>query len=177
MGIEVPWAGEALYRLAAYTNGTGDEYFRGLVRGLAQILGVRYAFVGEVDPRAPVRARTVAVWADGRLAQNFEYDLEHTPCAGVLTASTCFYQSGVCAQFPRDRLLVEMGVESYVGTPLRRLDGRTCGLLVALHDRPIDPAKKPEGLLELMAGRAAAELERCRSETALRESEERLRFV
>src|SRR5262245_47109249 len=177
MSVENAWAGEALYRLAHYTNCTGEAYFRGLVCGLADVLSVRYALVAEICPGAAHRARTVAVWADGRIAANFEYDLANTPCAQVLTAKTCFYPSGVVGLFPEDLLLAEMGAVSYVGTPLRGLDGRTFGLLVAMHDQPIDPSRHPQALLELVAGRAAAELERSRVDSQLRQSEQRIRFL
>ena len=41
---------------------TGGEFFRSLVRHLAQALKVRYAFVGEWRAQASARVRTLAVW-------------------------------------------------------------------------------------------------------------------
>ena len=40
---------------------TGEEFFRSLVRHLAQTLNVRYAFVGEWREQAPDRVRALAV--------------------------------------------------------------------------------------------------------------------
>jgi PAS domain S-box-containing protein len=167
----------ALRRLVECGRATGPLFFESLVRTLAEVLGVRYAFIGELPPDNPGQARTLAVWADGRRAENFAYELSGTPCENVVEERTCFYHSGVMALFPGDRLLAEMGVDSYLGTPLRGSDGTTLGLLVVLHDGPIDEALQPEAILELSAGRVAAELERQRGEQALRESERKLRLI
>jgi len=44
-----------------------------------------------------------------------------------------------------------------------------------MHDRPLDPLRSPCRVLDLVAGRAAAELERSRVEAQLRQSEDALR--
>jgi two-component system CheB/CheR fusion protein len=178
MPLAQEWVGEALFRLANWTNCTGEAYFRGLVRGLADVLSVRWVYVSRLHPHKPRHVQVVAGWADGRPADTIEYDLAHTPCAEVLTGATCFYPSGVAGRFPLDLMLAELGVDSYAGTPLRGADGQAHGLLTIMHDRPIDGAlQDPCTILALVAGRAAAELERNRVETQLRQSEEQIRFL
>jgi two-component system CheB/CheR fusion protein len=178
MPIEQEWAGEALFRLANWTNCTGEAYFRGLVHGLADVLSVRWVYVSRLHPRKPRYVQVVAGWADGRPSDDLEYDLAHTPCAEVLTGGACFYPSGVASRFPLDLMLTELGVESYAATPLRGVDGDAHGLLTIMHDRPIDAARQdPCTILALVGGRAAAELERSRVEAQLRQSEEQIRFL
>ena len=100
------------------------------------------------------------------------------PVPKYLTGGNCFYPTGVASQFPRDLMLAEMGVDSYAGAPLRGADGQAQGLLVVMHDRPIDASRQhPCTILGLVAGRAAAELERSRVEAQLRQSEEQIRFL
>src|SRR5690606_16758666 len=71
--------------LRAIVEGTasviGDEFFRTLVRNLAEVLGVRYAFVAEFTG-VKTRVRTLALWARDRFVDNIEYDLAGTPCEG-----------------------------------------------------------------------------------------------
>jgi signal transduction histidine kinase len=119
--------------------------------------------------------QVVAGWADSAPAEPVEYDLAGTPCAEVLTGVSCFFPDRVAEQFPEDRWLVDLGVESYAGTPLRGVDGDAKGLLTIMHDRPLDTPRSPCRILDLVAGRAAAELERSRVEEQLRESEAQLR--
>ena len=178
MPLEQEWAGEALFRLADWTNCTGEAYFRGLVRGLADVLSVRWVYLSKLHPHKSRYVQVVAGWADGEPAANIEYDLDHTPCAEVLTGANCYYPTGVASRFPRDRMLADLGVDCYAGTPLRGADGQAKGLLVIMHDRPLDASQQhPCTILGLVAGRAAAELERSRVEAQLRQSEEQIRFL
>ena len=63
-------------------RGTGEEFFRSLVRRLASAIDVPYAVVAEFAD-VNTRARTVAFWARDRIAENMEYDLAATPCDAV----------------------------------------------------------------------------------------------
>lgn len=166
---------ETLHRLVECATLKGERFFAALVRALAEALNARYAFICQVNPENPQQARTIAGWADGTWIENFEYSLLGTPCEQVVQNQICFYRSGVTRLFPDDRFLVDMGIESYLGAPLRASDGRTLGLLTALHDRPIDEIHQPEVLIQIFADQAAAELERQQVDEAVRVSEERLR--
>jgi len=171
-------AAEALFRLAEWTNCTGEAYFRGLVSGLSDVLAVRWVYLSKLHPFKPRHVQVVAGWVDGEPTANIEYDLSDTPCAEVLTGNSCFFQTGVAARFPLDLLLTDLGVESYAGTPLQAADGQVQGLLTIMHDRPIDASRHhPCCILSLVAGRAAAELERTRVEAQLRQREEEIRFL
>lgn len=154
---------------------TGEMFFRSLVEHLAKTLEADYAFVGELTGRNLERVRTIAVWAEGKIADNFEYDLMGTPCKNVTTESLCSYASGVQCEFPQDELLRTMQVEGYVGTPLFDAHRRAFGLMVVLYRRPISHPRLVESMLNIFAVRAAAELERRRFEKALRANEEQLR--
>ena len=60
-----------------------------------------------------------------------------------------------------------MGAQSYVGTALRASTGEVLGIVNAIHDRPLDEVVRPEGVLQVFAARAVAELERLRAEREL----------
>jgi diguanylate cyclase (GGDEF)-like protein/PAS domain S-box-containing protein len=154
---------------------TGVAFFRSLVEHLARALDVEYAFVGEVVGTNRERVRTAAVCARGAIVDNFEYDLAGTPCQQVVGHKLCAYTSGVQQQFPDDRLLVEMGIESYLGMPLTDSAGQPLGLVAVMDGRPQGNPHLAESMLRIFATRASAELERRRVEdelaTALRERE------
>jgi len=141
---------------------TGGEFFHSLVHHLARALKVRYAFIGELI--STNRVRTQTVWAGDGFAENFEYDLVGTPCENVVRTATCFYPSGVQDLFPNDHILTDLGVESYLGTPLSDAEGNTQGLLVVMDDRPMTGGRLARRLLPVFAARAGAELGRRRAE-------------
>jgi len=156
---------------------TGETFFRELVMNLGKALGVAFAFVGEVTDTSCGAIRTVAVNAGGKLAENFVYELPGTPCENVVGKNICSYTRGVQQLFPDDRMLVEMGIESYIGSPLFNSAGKPIGILVLLDNKPLTDPEHAEAILKICAGRAAAELDRRHQELALRTSEERFRHL
>jgi len=151
--------------LRALTEGTaatlGGDFFRQLVRHLATALGVRDAFVAECLPNQ--RARSLGFWTGGRPADNFEYDLEGTPCLGVVEGCTRFYPSGLPELFPKVKLAGDRAPQSYFGAPMFDGSGRVIGHLVVTHDQPMVDDPLLLSVVETFAARAGAELERARA--------------
>src|SRR5436309_4033966 len=113
----------------------GEDLFRSLVGHLAKSVKADYALVGELKEGRDT-IRTLAVGARGEFVPNFEYDLAGTPCEGVVGRGFCSYAHGVQEKFPRDRMLADMKIQGYAGTPLLDSRGRVLGILVALWCRP-----------------------------------------
>ena len=155
---------------------TGEEFYRSIVEHLATALDMKFAAVAEVIPDQD-RARTLAVWDHGALADNFEYDLAGTPCEQVTQRSTCVFPANVQEQFPTDIALVEMGVHCYIGTVLRTNEGRAAGLLIAADDKPRSDLADQISILEIFSNRAAAELQRIKYQQRLQDSEAKFRAL
>ena len=148
---------------------TGEAFFQSLARHLADATGTRFAFVAEFLP--PGLARTLAFWARDHIADNVEWDLSGTPCEEVIHGELCHHPTGVSTRFPTDRPLVDLGVESYLGVPLRDASGETLGHLAVLDDRPMPSEPRRLAAFRIFAARAAAELQRLRVEHQLRARE------
>jgi len=161
--------------LRAIVEGTasaaGDAFFRALVQHLAAATGAKYAFVAEF--LGEHRARTIAFWFRDGFAENVEWDLRGTPCEDVVYGSLCHHASDVARKFPADEPLVKLGIESYLGVPLRDDEGCTLGHLAVFDDAPMPAEHRREFIFRIFAGRATAELLRLRAEQRLRESEQR----
>jgi signal transduction histidine kinase len=141
---------------------TGPDLYLSLVWHLAAALDVKYALVGRLTETDSNRVRTLAVWNGDSHPDNFEYDLTGTPCENVMAQRTCYYPHGVRSRFPQDTLLVEMGADSYFGTPVTDSSGNTVGLVAVLDDKPFpeEQASQARSLLEVFTVRVAAEIER-----------------
>jgi PAS domain S-box-containing protein len=166
---------ELLRRILEGTvRSTGVDFFRALVRNLGLAMRSAYAFAAEVAPERD-RVRTLAVWGHGRFQTDVEYALDGTPCEDVVRGELCHHPRGVQGLFPRDSMLVEMGVESYLGVPLQDEAGQVLGHLAVLDTRAMSDEPRQVSIFRVFAARAAAELLRLRAEKALEESERRWR--
>ena len=153
---------------------TGDRFFSSLVQHLAVALNVPYAFVTEfAEDRT--RFRSLALWARGALAPNFEVPLAGTPCETVLNGQTSHHPRNLQALFPEDKALVDWRAESYCGVPMVDSSGAVIGHFAIVDDKPMEDSVRAVAIMQIFAARAVAEIERLRFEKALAESEERLR--
>jgi signal transduction histidine kinase/CheY-like chemotaxis protein len=142
------------------------------VQEIAGAVGADVAFIGEFI--SPDRMRTVAMWREGSRGENVEYSLVGTPCERLSARSVVTYLAGVSRQFPDDGELVSLRAEGYIAMPLVGTRADVMGVMVAIARQPLTDDAHNTSLLQLVAGRVAAELERARTERELRKSEHHL---
>src|SRR5262249_35696537 len=144
-----------------------------LVKHLASALECQYAFVSELlHDRSQFRTR--AVWGRGRFQENFETPLVGTPCETVLNGKASHHPDRICQLFHADAGLKRWGVESYCGVPLIDSSGTVVGHLAILSERPMLDGPRGLAIMRIFAARARAELERLRTEDALRDANQAL---
>ncbi len=148
------------------TSQVGEEFFHCLARDLAHSVGADFVLIGQTLQDGE-KVRTIAVNARGTHGENFEYLLAGTPCEQVYKGNLCAFPSKVARQFPQDKMLREMDVESYIGMPLRDSSAEVVGLIVVMHGAALENPALAESLLQIFAARAAAELERLHSHQIL----------
>jgi PAS domain S-box-containing protein len=172
---QVEQALRALHEATA--SATGEAYLEALVRATADVLEASWCFVALLLPGRQDRVRTYRLWRGGAFVEPIEYDLPGTPCEALLTSGACEYPAGVAARFPRDTMLADLGIESYLGIPIPGPEGHPRGLLVALSERPRPAVRELGALFGVFAERAAAELDRLESQRELEQSEARFRMI
>jgi PAS domain S-box-containing protein len=148
-----------------------------LIARLAETAQADCVYIGAVVGEAANTVKAIAVVKAGQRAESFEYPLAGAPCENVIGQAAVIYARGVQREFPNDALLREMDAESYAGIPLSDCRGESLGLLVAVSRQPLRDAQLAKSLLEVYAGRIAAELERQIAGHALHESELRYRTL
>jgi PAS domain S-box-containing protein len=153
---------------------TGKDFFHSLVRSLAQTLEARYAFISECLDSPPTKVRAFAFWQGNNFGDNFEYNLQGSPCEQVINSGRCqYYPREIQSLFPEEEGLVEWEAQSYAGITLSDSRGKILGHLAVLDDRPMKSEVRTRSILEIFAARAATEIERQLAEEALQISEEK----
>ena len=155
----------------------GDEFIRNLVRDLAGTLDIKYAMIGVLTGENQERVKALTMWTDEGYRDEFEYALAGTPCERVLAQNNCLYLEDVQSEFVKDKALVEMGIYSYFGSPLRDSTGKVFGILSLMHNDKIENEPFKRKMLDLFANRAEMELERKNAETALEMEKQRFQIL
>ena len=102
---------------------TGARFFNALVSNVATVFDTDFAWVTEYLADTQ-RLRALAFVQDGKLIDDFEYDILGTPCEPVIQGARLIHHpTDVQACYPQDQDLKELGMESYLGIPLLALDG------------------------------------------------------
>jgi diguanylate cyclase (GGDEF)-like protein len=146
---------------------TGEELFRAIVRHMADLFGVRFAFVAELADAENGRARLIAAWKDGAYEQGDEFSLAGTPDESVVGRTRAHFPDGLAGLFPRDSRVREMGLVSFFGEPLFDREGKALGHFGMMHDKPLRLDAAAEALVRIFSARAVAEVERRREEALL----------
>jgi PAS domain S-box-containing protein len=151
-----------------------EGFFDTLVRQAARAFEVPVCFVAVPDETSRGTVRTLAVHGGEAPAAALRYELDTAPCGAVYhEAAAVTWTRDAAQQYPACTWLRELAASSYFGLPIRSRDGAVIGHLALVDRRPFTRWAYAEPLLELLAARTAAELERLHSEEALRRTEAR----
>jgi signal transduction histidine kinase/uncharacterized protein YhfF len=152
----------------------GDAFLRSLVTHLAGAFGADAAFVAELVGSG--RARTLASFtaAEIHLPEGYEFALAGTPCDAAYADGEVRCPVGAPARWPQDRLIGGHGLEGYIAVALAGADGTQIGHIGVMGHARLDADPDEMAVLRIFAARAAAEIERRRQETILRERESEL---
>jgi len=159
---------DALRTLLLTLDSTSNHKFlRICVKNLATTFNTRFAFVGIFADTTQASIRTLAVWADDHIADNFNYDLQGTPCYDVLNEDIELVCTAAAEDYPEDKLLTQMGIVSYFGAPLKSPSNQILGILAVMGIQATPPQAWNKPILGLYAKHIAAELERTTSQEEL----------
>lgn len=158
---------DLLQLAATASRARGDTLFAVLAQSVAKGLRASSALVSHAIDRD--RVRTLAVLKDGVAEPNYEYQLAGTPCAAVLRGDAAHLAHGLAERFP----LTSQGYQGYYGVPLVAGDGSVLGHLCAYDAGSLAVSAHQRMFCEILAARAAGELQRLRTEKQMRTEESR----
>ena len=140
---------------------TGAECFDRIIEGLCDWLGAEHGLVGIL---VDGKVQTLAFFRQGEKQENFTYPLAGTPCEGVVQDVYKSYPRELRRLFPQDKDIEMLGAESCVGISLRDAKQTPIGVLNIFSTREMLPVARLPEIMEIVAVKAAAEIERLREE-------------
>lgn len=153
---------------------TGKRFFYAIVENLAKALGTEGAWLTVLNKEKRT-LKALAFLMKGEWYDDYEYDFTGTICEEVVMADKLVhYPDNIMDIYPHSDTLRTFKAVSFMGAPLKDVDGTTLGYLSVLDTRPIPADDRLNGVFNIFAERAVAELRRLRAEQKLREREEKL---
>jgi transcriptional regulator with GAF, ATPase, and Fis domain len=150
---------DELQQLAAATARAREEQlFPALAQFIGGALQVSKAVISRVLDAGHVR--TLAVWSRGIAGANYDYPLAGTPCREVLEGRTVHHPAGLEQRFPQ----TSQGYQGYFGMPLSGARDEILGHLCVYDARALEISPRQRLFCEIVAGRAAGELQRLAAE-------------
>lgn len=147
---------------------TGSDLFLNLAQSLFEILNSDYIIISEINFAAET-ATSLAFIAQDVVGENFTYDLEETPCLEVFKkGKPMVYKNSLQRYFPKDRALVDLEAEGYVGVPLRDSEGSVIGILCALYKSQVSNAELTVKIMQAVSVKLSGEIIRIRIERVLK---------
>jgi len=145
---------------------TGITALYQITRSVSSWLGAACVMIGEIQPDNQT-VNVMSMLLDGKEIPDFSYSLKGTPCENVAEKGFCLYKDHVRALFPDSRDLADLNIRGYIGTPLRNSAGDVFGILCALSRDPLPPVPSLQDIMDIIAVKAAAEIERMQMERVL----------
>jgi two-component system CheB/CheR fusion protein len=136
-----------------------DNFFESILFGLSNAIDADYVFIAELS-KEHSSASTHTVVGHNQVIDNFKYALKGTPCEITQSGVCCVHPSGIQPLYPDDLLLIDMGIEGYVGVPLKDNKGEINHILVALFEEQVESVIEVESLFLLFSGMILKELEK-----------------
>lgn len=146
----------------------GEPFFQALAGYLAACLELPFVCINRLAEDGTI-TRPLAFWCREHLAGQARCALGGTACGAAVGGDVCSSPAGDC------RMLLGLGQRDYVGTTLCSHAGKPIGRIILIGPNSPASRARAEVILQQLAGRASAELERLDAEDALRAAEKRLR--
>ncbi len=136
-----------------------QQFFNYCVQNLADFYGSKYAFIGLLKENRK-QVRTLSVWAEDHIVDNFEYDLEGTPCAEIINMDKELIPENASSLYAEDEMLVNMGIDSYYGSPLISDEEGVIGLVSVMDVKPMVLNEWSAPTLGVFSSRITVEIQR-----------------
>jgi diguanylate cyclase (GGDEF)-like protein/PAS domain S-box-containing protein len=149
---------------AAADAASAPDFFVTILTALADAIGAQQAVISLIDSDNPAEATTHTYLINGRIQPNISYALQDTPCHDVMDENFCFMSTGAQQRYPRDKLLIQYNIDSYLGVGIKNAQGKPIGILVLLAEHPLPISPQISSLLLIFADRIGGELRRAQDQ-------------
>ncbi|MBN2706662.1 MAG: response regulator [Deltaproteobacteria bacterium] len=144
---------------------SGEPFFKKLVATLRQWFACETAWIGTVEEE---QVQVIALESDNQTSSSLSYELSHSPLFGKEKKRICHIPENIQDHCPDNRFFKEFRGSGYIGIGLYNSAEKMIGLIGALKKSKLELPPGTEDLLTIFTAQTATEIERRKSEQALR---------
>jgi PAS domain S-box-containing protein len=154
---------------------TGADFYQTCTRYLAEIFGMRHAFLTKLVDESLTKSYMLSLWTGQEFLPPYEMELAGTPCLSTYQNSWGIFPEKLQAQFPLATALASLGGESYMSVVIRDFNGNILGNLGVIDTKPLPKDTSTlQFILQLFANRVAAEMLRQADEDLLKKQQQQM---
>ncbi len=136
----------------------GEEFLKSLTQHLALALKLPFAGIGKLNYPDQKDVSILAFWNGKDFGDNFTYCLKDTPGDNVFKKEWSIYPEKVSQLFPKDKMLVDIGIQSYMGITLFDESDKALGIIWVMDTKPFQDVHSMKEIMTIFAARAEMEL-------------------
>lgn len=148
---------------------TGTNFFKKITEHCFKTLNADFVYIGWYE-KEKMKVHTLSAKHHGIELPSFSFLVENTPAHRVLNQKQNSYPSKVQFEFPKDEILKEHCIESYLGIPILDDEGLSIGLIVIMGHKPMVDIFDKEFILHFITPRVGNEINRWLTENKLEEN-------
>ena len=129
-----------------------DQFLKESAIFLTELLGVNYILCAKYSINEPTIAKIECFYSkkENKFFPKKAYNLDNTPCKNVINKRICSYSSNTKNLFPKDALLIDLNIESYIGIPLWSSKKEPIGLIAVMDNKPIVDVETVEKIVQIL---------------------------
>lgn len=134
------------------------DFLNSLVQHLALALKLPFAGIGKLNYPDKKDVTVQTFWNADKFGDEFTYTLKNTPCDHVFKKEWSVFPEEVCKLFPKDQMLLDMEIESYMGIALFDASDKPIGIIWVMDTKPFKDVQGMKEIMTIFAARAETEL-------------------
>ncbi len=150
---------------------TGQDFFDRIVRSLSEWLGTDCATLCAVE--GGDKLKSLSTLSNGKLSCHCTCALQGTVCEAIMKEGYKSYPNGLTESVITNcEFLEKMEAVGYVGTAISNKDGKDIGIFWTVSRNKLNLPPRTKEVMEIIAAKAGAEIERLKAEEDLQQSEQ-----
>ncbi|WP_319578352.1 PAS domain S-box protein [uncultured Methanospirillum sp.] len=145
---------------------TGKDSLYHITESISSWLSADCVLIGEVTPDKE-HIHVLSMILDGERGRSYTHPLKGSPCEYVINNGFTIYHDNLSSHFPECNFIVDHHFQSFIGALIKDSEGKTVGTLGILSRNAMSQNIPIKEIIDIIAVKAGADIERSRIEQTL----------